>query len=148
MKFTQGRTGRVFVIRLEDGDVIPDCIERFAAEQDVKLGHVILLGGVGEGEVFVGPRDSNARPIDPMRYTLDEVHEVAGVGVLASGEDGKPALHVHAALGRSEGTITGCLRNGVKTWTVCEVILYEIIDAKATRAMDPSLGFPILDPGT
>jgi predicted DNA-binding protein with PD1-like motif len=49
MKTSKGRVGRVFVIRLEDGDVVPDCIERFAAEQKMSVGHVILVGGVGSG---------------------------------------------------------------------------------------------------
>jgi predicted DNA-binding protein with PD1-like motif len=29
MKFSEGRVGRVFLVRLEHGDIIPDCIERF-----------------------------------------------------------------------------------------------------------------------
>ena len=37
MKTSKGRVGRVFVIRLEDGDVVPDCIERFAAEQKMSV---------------------------------------------------------------------------------------------------------------
>jgi len=27
MKATEGRTGRVFIIILEEGDIIPDCID-------------------------------------------------------------------------------------------------------------------------
>jgi uncharacterized protein len=29
MKATEGRIGRVFIIRLEDGDIVPGCIEKF-----------------------------------------------------------------------------------------------------------------------
>ena len=35
MKASEGKIGRVFVVRLEDGDVVPDCIERFAAEKSI-----------------------------------------------------------------------------------------------------------------
>jgi hypothetical protein len=38
------------------------------------------------------------------------------VGVLAPREDGKPVLHIHAALGRAGQTVTGCLRNGATAW--------------------------------
>ncbi|KDR94128.1 hypothetical protein SAMN02745945_00812 [Peptoclostridium litorale DSM 5388] len=31
MKATEGKLGRVFVIRLEEGDILPDCIEEFAS---------------------------------------------------------------------------------------------------------------------
>ena len=146
MKASQGQLGRVFVIRLEHGDIVPECIEAFAEEQGVRLGHVVLVGGIGGGEVVVGPRDSDQRPPEPMLLPLDGAHEVAGVGVLAPGEDGKPKLHIHAALGRSGKTTTGCLRPGVTTWLVGEAILYEITGAGATRIPDPESGFALLEP--
>jgi predicted DNA-binding protein with PD1-like motif len=115
MKFTEGRVGRVFVIRLEHGDRLPDCIDNFAAERGVTHGNVIIIGGVEGGEIVVGPRKGDARPVDPMLAPVDGAHEIAGVGVIAPGPDGKPRLHVHAALGRSGQTKTGCLRPGVFT---------------------------------
>lgn len=148
MKSCQGRLGRVFIIRLEDGDVVPHCIELFAEENGISAGHVILVGGIGKGEVVVGPRRSDERPPEPMLLPVDGAHEVAGVGVLALGDDGKPHLHIHAALGRSGKTITGCLRPGVTTWLVGEVILYEIVGAKVTRVKDTESGFTLLEPGT
>lgn len=147
MKSTEGRLGRVFVIRLEDGDVVPDCIERFAEDNGVTVGHVILVGGIGDGEVVVGPRRSEERPPEPMLLPIDGAHEVAGVGVLAPGEDGRPMLHIHAALGRSGTTTTGCLRPGVGTWLVAEAILYEILDTTVARVMDSESGFQLLEPG-
>lgn len=147
MKASEGHIGRVFVIRLEDGDVVPECIEHFARKNSVAVGHVILIGGIGQGQVVVGPRRSNERPPDPMLLPVDDAHEVVGVGVLAPGEDGKPALHIHAALGRSETTMTGCLRPGVKTWLVGEVILYEILGTNAARVSDRQSGLALLEPG-
>ena len=147
MKASEGRLGRVFVIRLEDGDVIPECIERFAQEKGVSAGHVILVGGIGEGQVVVGPRRSDVRPPEPMLLPVDGAHEVAGVGVLAPDESGRPVLHIHAALGRSGATMTGCLRPGVTAWLVAEAILYEIVDADVTRVKDSESGFLLLEPG-
>jgi len=146
MKASEGRLGRVFVIRLEDGDVLPDCIEKFAEKNGVSVGHVILVGGIGEGQIVVGPRDSQKMPPQPMLLPIDGAHEVAGVGVLAPGEDGKPVLHIHAALGRSGQTMTGCLRPGVTTWLVAEAILYEILGARVKRIKDKKSGFALLEP--
>jgi len=143
---SEGQVGRVFVIRLEDGDVLPGCIERFAEENGVTLGQAILVGGIGGGEVVVGPRRSDEMPPEPMLLPIDGAHEVAGVGVLAPGGDGRPVLHIHAALGRSGQTMTGCLRPGVSTWVVGEVILYEITGARAARVMDEDTGFELLQP--
>ena len=147
MKWCQGQLGRVFIIRLEDGDVLPRCIEHFAEENGVATGHVVLVGGVGGGEVVVGPRRSDQSPPEPMLLPIDGAHEVAGVGVIALGEDGKPHLHMHAALGRSGKTTTGCLRPGVITWLVGEAILYEITGTEAVRIADEGSGFALLEPG-
>jgi hypothetical protein len=43
--------------------------------------------------------------------------------------------------------MTGCLRPGVTTWLVGEVILYEILGAKAARVKDRDSGFALLEPG-
>jgi len=145
MKSTEGKIGRVFILRLEDGDIVPDCIEKFAAEKGVTHGHVVLVGGIGGGQVVVGPRRTEQMPPEPMLLPLDGAHEVAGAGVLAPDESGKPVLHIHAALGRSGQTITGCLRFGVKTWLTCEAILYEITGAGATRVKDKASGFTLLE---
>jgi len=145
MKATEGKIGRIFVLRLEDGDIVPDCIEHFAAEKEITAGQVILIGGIGGGEVVAGPRRSDEMPPEPMLLPLDGAHEVAGVGVLAMGQDGKPTLHIHAALGRSGKTTTGCLRPGVTTWVVGEAIILEIIAAGVRRVMSEETGFALLD---
>jgi len=145
MKASEGKIGRVFVLRLEDGDVVPACIEEFAAKNAIKVGHVILIGGIGGGQVVVGPRDSKAMPPDPVLLPVDGAHEVEGLGIIAPDKDGKPVLHIHASLGRGGRTLTGCLRPGVKTWLVGEAIIYEILGANAKRLPDKASGFNLME---
>jgi len=146
MKTSEGRLGRVFVIRLEDGDVLPECIEHFAQQEGISVGHAIMVGGIGDGQVVVGPRHTKHRPPDPMLLPVDGAHEAVALGVLAPGENGQPVLHMHAALGRSGNTLTGCIRPGVTTWLVGEVILYEILGTEARRIKDEASGFALLEP--
>ncbi|MGD0857664.1 MAG: DUF296 domain-containing protein, partial [Dehalococcoidia bacterium] len=56
MKYSEGKIGRVFIIRLEDGDKLPACIEKFALEHNIKAGLALLIGGIGSGDLVVGPR--------------------------------------------------------------------------------------------
>ena len=146
MKYSEGKIGRVFVIRLEDDDELPLCIEKFAAEHKISVGQAILVGGIGSGEIVSGPRKNKELPIDPMLIPVDGVHEVVGVGILAPDKNGRASLHIHAALGRAGKTTTGCLRMGVKTWLVGEVILYEILGADVARMPDKDSGFDLLTP--
>jgi predicted DNA-binding protein with PD1-like motif len=145
MKTSEGMLGRIFILRLDDGDEVPTCIERFAEEKGVLAGHVVLVGGIGGGEMVVGPRRSDEMPPDPMLLPVDGAHEVVGVGVLAPDEEGKPSLHIHASLGRSGRTMTGCLRPGVTTWLVGEAILYEIINTKAAHLKEKKTGLVLLE---
>jgi predicted DNA-binding protein with PD1-like motif len=144
MKASEGRVGRVFVIRLEHGDTIPDCIERFAEEKEISVGQVMMIGGIGEGQVVVGPRRSDEVPPEPMLVPVDGAHEVMAIGVVAPDKTGKPVLHVHGSLGRSGRAITGCLRPGVSTWTVGEVIISEILGTNAVRDLDKKTQFELL----
>ncbi|MDD3546195.1 MAG: DUF296 domain-containing protein, partial [Kiritimatiellae bacterium] len=41
---------------------------------------------------------------------------------------------------------TGCIRTGVKTWHVLEVILTELLDSSARRSPDTASGFDLLVP--
>ncbi|MBI4830193.1 MAG: DUF296 domain-containing protein, partial [Candidatus Lindowbacteria bacterium] len=77
MNYSEGNVGRIFVIRLEDGDKLPLTIEDFAAKKGVKRGMCMLVGGIDHcGNIVVGPKDRDAMPPEPMLFTLDGVHEV------------------------------------------------------------------------
>ena len=146
MKYSPAQLGRVLVIRLEDGDVVHECIEQAARAEGIMRAAVILVGGADAGSrVVVGPEDGAARPVTPMERVLDDVHEMTGSGTIFPDQDGRPVLHLHAAFGRGDRVTAGCTRNGVGTWVVAEVVVIEITDSEATRRLDHATGFGLLD---
>ncbi|MFC1870256.1 PPC domain-containing DNA-binding protein [Chloroflexota bacterium] len=149
MKACEGHIGRVFVLKLEDGDMVPACIERFAEEKGISVGHVVLVGGIKGGKMVSGPEDDDAVPATPVLIPIDSLHEVVGIGVLAPKANGKPVLHVHAALGRGGKGMAGCLRKKyeLKTWRVIEAVLYEITGVDAARIWDEKSGLTLLELG-
>ncbi len=147
MKYSKGSQGRVFVIRLEDGEVIHQKIEELADRENISSGYLIALGGAGTGsKLVVGPRDGEERPVVPQEALLEGVHEVSGTGTLFPDEEGRPRLHMHLSCGRGEESTTGCIRRGVKTWQVMEVILVEVLGTSARREYDPESEFTLLEP--
>lgn len=147
MRYTQARPGRVFILRLEDGDIVHETIERFAAEQGIIAASLLVVGGADDGSrLVVGPREDRTLPLEPMHQALEHAHEVAGVGTLFCDEAGTPLVHMHMACGRAGATVTGCIRSGVKVWRVMEVILQELTDTTAHRAMEQPLGLKLLQP--
>lgn len=147
MKFSSATPGRVFVIRLEDGEILHETVEAFAVEQGIRAAALIVLGGADEGsKLVVGPEASRAAPVMPMEHILAGTSEAAGVGTVFPDKDGKPVLHMHIACGREGSTVTGCVRRGVKVWHVMEIILWELSGTKARRVTDKATGFELLDP--
>ncbi len=147
MKFSQAKQGRIFVVRLENGDIVHEELEKLAREQFIKAAAVIILGGANSGsKLIVGPQDGRSQPVKPIDYLLEDVHEVTGTGAIFPDKHGKPALHMHMACGRRDSTITGCVRNGVTVWHVMEAIVFELVDTAATRILDEATGFALLRP--
>ena len=147
MKYTKAEIGRIFVIRLEDGDVVHEEIEGLAIKEGIKSAALIAVGGADEkSKIIVGPEDGRSDVISPMEYILSEAHEVVGTGTIFVDEDEKPTLHMHFSCGRMGETITGCVRNGVKTWHILEIILFELVGNDSMRILDEKLGFKLLRP--
>ncbi|MCK5162560.1 MAG: DNA-binding protein [Desulfobacula sp.] len=147
MKYSLAKPGRIFVIRLEDGDILHEEIEKFAKKNEIKAASLIVLGGADTESVLVtGPARGRAQQIVPKVHILDDVHEVAGTGTLFPDEKGEPVLHMHMACGRGSSTVTGCVRNGVKVWHVMEIILHELLDSTGVRKKDAATGFDLLMP--
>jgi predicted DNA-binding protein with PD1-like motif len=146
MKSTQAQIGRIFIIRLHDGDHLPDALETFAEQNQIASAFCFLIGGARENSrVVVGPQDGNAFPTQAMTTLLSGVHEACGIGTIFQNEAGKPKLHMHAAFGREQKAITGCVRLGVDVWQIAEVIMMELADCSAKRALDKKTGFEILE---
>ena len=147
MKYSEAKQGRVFVIRLEDGDCLHEKIESFAKEKSIKTASLIAVGGADEGsKLVVGPENGRSNPVIPMETVLSDVYEITGTGTLFPDDDGNPILHMHIACGRKTESITGCVRRGVKVWQVMEIILTEFVNCSAVRTMDNKTGFKLLQP--
>ena len=147
MRYSQARPGRIFVVRLEDGDVVHECLEALARTENIRAASVTILGGMDEGSrLVVGPKVARAVPVEPMSRAVDDVREVVGAGTLCPDERGNPVLHVHMACGREDRTLTGCVRLGVRVWHVMEAIVVELLDTGAVRRLEPATGFELLSP--
>ena len=168
MQYTEGTIGRVFILRLEDGEVLNDTIEAFARDHEVDRALVTYVGGSADGSrVVVGPeatdsaagsretadQDAASRntadpePVVPIVHRLSGHREVLALGTLVPNQAGEPTLHMHAATGREGDATVGCTRAGLEVWLVGEVVIEEILGATARRVVDPATGFALLQVG-
>jgi uncharacterized protein len=133
MKSIEGVSGRVFVLRLDQDDLLPKCIEDFAAEKQIRLAQVVFIGGIYQGNLVTGPRKTADLQPDPIVLPVNEAHDAFALGIIAPADNGRPVLHIHGALGRSGQTITGCFQSGVSVWLVGEAVIYEILSGSTAR---------------
>ncbi len=63
MQYSEGSRGRVFVIRMDDGEDFIEAIRRFVLENRVSSGLILFLGALREGRMVTGPREMVIPPI-------------------------------------------------------------------------------------
>ena len=146
MKYTEATAGRIFILRLEHGDIITDTIQTFSKKQHIASAYVQIVGGAdADSKIVVGPKDGNAPQPEKVYLHTDGVSEMFGVGTLFTNETGEPKLHLHSSFGRGDKANTGCCWPGVVTWHIAEVIIHELITDKAGRKLNVNNGFELLE---
>jgi uncharacterized protein len=146
MEFTEAKIGRIFILRLHQDEVLHEVIEKFASKKNVSSALCFFLGGAEDkSKVVVGPREGEGCTIDPMVTLLKGIHEACGVGTIFVNQEGKPKLHMHAAFGRDDKAVAGCVRMGVKIWLIGEVVILELTGSTAKRAKNKESSFEVLD---
>ena len=142
MNYTQGRLGRVFVARLEDGESIYDAVTEIARREAVAAAAVLAVGGVRRAKVVTGPENPTGK-IVPHVEEFDDARELVGIGTLFL-QDGAPSLHFHAGIGRGDSALVGCPRVEMSVYLVLEVVIIEMADVNAARVLDEASGLNLL----
>src|SRR5665647_1419467 len=93
MRYSSAKLGRALVIRLEDGDVVHECIEEAARAEGIARAAVILLGGAdGGSRLVVGPEDGRA---DHLVHVVERAlhgHDGVGAPILGAYDDAAAAV--------------------------------------------------------
>src|SRR5690242_16196929 len=95
---------RTFVLVFDTDDDAVAGLSRFAAEHRLAAAQITGIGAFRSA--VLGYFDWQTK--DYARIPVDEQVEVLSlIGDVALGPDGKPAVHVHAVLGRRDGSTRG-----------------------------------------
>ena len=146
MHYSEGRLGRVFVLRIDDGEDFLAVTRDFIKEKAVQTGTLLFLGALRQGRMVTGPEEL-AIPPEPHYVMFEGGWEMVGIGTIYPGEDG-PAIHYHASVGRAGHALTGCLREKVITYIVAEVIVLEFTGLDIRRMPEERTGLVLPVHGT
>ena len=144
MQYTEGQLGRVFVVRIDDGEDMLVSLRQFIIDKSILAGSITFLGALMNGRMVTGPEEPVIPPV-PHFVMFEGGWEVFGVGTIYPGEGG-PHIHYHASVGRSGHALTGCLREKATTYLVIEAVIMEFTGLKARREFDQKtqLHLPVL----
>jgi len=134
MQYAEGKIGRVFMVRIDDGEDFLASMHRFIAEKSILSGSVIFLGALMSGRMVTGPEEPVIPPL-PHFVMFEGGWEVFGVGTIYPGEGG-PHIHYHASAGRAGHALTGCLREKAATYLIVEAVIFEFTGLQARREFD------------
>jgi len=146
MQYSEGRIGRVFVVRFDEGEDLLEGLRRFLAERKVRTGYLMVLGALHEGRMVTGPEEDVIPPV-PHWETASGGWEMLGVATVYPDDRGEPALHLHATAGRGQETLTGCLREVARVYLVVEAIVVELEGISFRRRHDPFTGLNLPETG-
>jgi predicted DNA-binding protein with PD1-like motif len=137
MQYTEGQLGRVFVVRIDDGEDMLISLHQFINDKSIQTGSILFLGALMSGRMVTGPEDPVIPPV-PHFVMFEGGWEVFGVGTIYPGEGG-PHIHYHASVGRSGHALTGCLREKAITYLIIEAVILEFTGLSARREYDKKL---------
>lgn len=144
MQYTEGQLGRVFVVRIDDGEDMLTSLRQFVQDKGVRAGSIVFLGALMNGRMVTGPEEPVIPPV-PHFVMFEGGWEIFGVGTIYPGEE-SPHIHYHASAGRAGHALTGCLREKAVTYLIIEAVIYEFTGLTARREFDEKtqLHLPVL----
>jgi len=138
MYYSEGQLGRVFVLRIDDGEDFLAVTKDFIRNKSVKTGTILFLGALLKGRMVTGPEEPVIPP-EPHYIMFEGGWEMVGMGTICEGDDG-PAVHYHASVGRAGHALTGCLRDTATVYLVTEVVIFEFTGFEIHRKKDEKTG--------
>lgn len=142
MQYSQGSLGRVFVLRLDDGEDLIASLERLSIEKGVTAGVALFMGALKDGRMVTGPEVATIPPT-PHWESFQSAWEVVGMASIYPGEKG-PMVHVHSSMGRGREAMAGCVRIVASVYLIVEAVLFELLEVDARRVLDEKSGLHLL----
>src|SRR5208282_6873262 len=87
MHYSEGRLGRIFVLRIDDGEDFLAVTKEFIQTKSVQTGTILFLGALRQGRMVTGPEELVIPP-EPHYVMFEGGWEMVGIGTIFPGDDG------------------------------------------------------------
>jgi hypothetical protein len=145
MQYSEGNLGRVFVLRMDDGEDLIESLKRFVKDRGIESCMALFIGALKEGKAVTGPEQPTIPPV-PHWEEYRDGWEVFGMATIYPSADG-PRLHIHSTIGKGREALLGCIRERAGVYLVVEAVLLEFTGLNVRREWDErtELYLPVLE---
>ena len=135
------RRQRTFALILQTGDEAMSCLQSFAEKERITAAQITAIGAFREAQLAYFDWDRKTYLPIPVKEQVEVASLIGDIAVA----DGKPSVHVHAVLGRRDGTaMAGHLQKGWVRPTL-ELIVTES-PTHLCKVKDPESGLALISP--
>jgi uncharacterized protein len=132
---------RTFVLVLATGEEAMGCLQEFAERERIAAAQLTAIGAFQRAQIAYFDWESRRYTPIPIAEQVEVASLLGDIAVA----DGKPSVHVHAVLGRRDGTaMAGHLQEGHVRPTL-EIIITEQ-PAHLRKVKDPESGLALISP--
>ena len=135
----QEQGGRIFAVVFDKGDEVIAGLTDFAKQQGCDSSEFTAIGAFSGATLGYFDRERR----DYRKIPIEEQVEVLSLVGNITLSDGKPKIHAHVVVGRSDGTTRGGHILEARVWPTLEVVVAET-PAHLRRQHDPETGLALL----
>jgi uncharacterized protein len=136
----QEKQMKTFVLVFEKDEGVKQALMEFANENRLSGAQLTAIGAFSE--VTLGYFDRNSKTY--RQIPINEQVEVLSFSGNIALKDGKPKLHAHVVVGKSDGTAHGGHFLEAKVWPTLEMIVSET-PQHLRRVQDSETGLALID---
>ncbi|MCR5297410.1 MAG: DNA-binding protein [Clostridiales bacterium] len=129
------QSGNTWMIRIDLGEDIVQSLKKVCEDKHILLGRVEAIGAADHA--VIGVYDLVKKEYYPEQ--IDEFMEIISLNGSITAMDGKPYIHLHAALADQDHGIHGGHVLEMRVGATCEMFV-TVLDGEVTRRRDENLG--------
>ena len=131
---------KTFALVFDKNEEAKESLLRFATENELRGAQVTAIGAFSDVMLGFFDREKKSYQEIPIK---EQVEVLSFVGNIIE-KDGKPMLHAHVVIGKSDGTAHGGHFLNGRVWPTLEMMVSEM-PAHLRRVGDEETGLPLID---
>jgi predicted DNA-binding protein with PD1-like motif len=131
---------RTFVVVLETGDEVLECLKSFVAKNDIHTAQFTAIGALSDVVLKYFDWDSRKYRDNLVK---EQVEVASLIGDVVASPSGEPAIHVHLVVGKRDGAAMAGHLGEAHVRPTLEIVLTES-PAYLRKKTDPESGLALI----